>query len=62
MLLNGDLHVMDSDQQTFLFKIPEGTVFGEGSVLRRLEVGREEGRGRTDRGGGGWRLVGQQQG
>lgn len=38
MLLHGELHVMDADQETFLFKIPEGTVFGEGTVLRRLEV------------------------
>ncbi len=38
ILMRGDLHVLDLDQSTFLFKVPEGTVFGEGTVLRHLEV------------------------
>lgn len=40
ILLRGELHVLDLDQQTFLFKVPEGTVFGEGTVLRHVEVRR----------------------
>jgi hypothetical protein len=38
ILVRGELHVLDSDQKTMLFKIPEGTVFGEGTVLKHLEV------------------------
>ncbi len=38
ILMRGELHVLDLDQETFLFAIPEGSVFGEGSVLRHLEV------------------------
>jgi hypothetical protein len=37
VLLRGDLSVLDADQQTALFRIPEGTFFGEGTVLRALE-------------------------
>ena len=37
VLLRGELSVLDADQQTALFRIPEGTFFGEGTVLRALE-------------------------
>lgn len=37
ILVRGELHVLDADQ-TFLATIPEGTVFGEETVLRHLEV------------------------
>ena len=39
ILVRGQLHVLDLDHETFLFKIPEGTVFGESTVLRHIEVG-----------------------
>ena len=42
ILIRGDMNVLNSDRRTFLFKIPEGTVFGEGVVLRRMEVRRTE--------------------
>lgn len=38
ILVRGDLHVLDTDQETFLLKIPEGTVFGETTVLRHMDV------------------------
>lgn len=38
ILMRGELHVVDLDHETFLSKIPEGGVFGEGTVLRHLEV------------------------
>lgn len=38
ILMRGDLHAMDIDKETFLYKLPEGSVFGEGTVLRQLEV------------------------
>jgi hypothetical protein len=38
ILVRGELHVLDTDQQTCLLKVPEGTVFGETTVLRHMEV------------------------
>jgi len=38
ILVRGELHVLDTDQETFLFKIPEGAVFGESTVLRHIEA------------------------
>ena len=38
ILMRGELHVLDIDNETFLFKIPEGTVFGEATVLQHVEV------------------------
>jgi hypothetical protein len=38
ILIRGELHMVDMDKETFLAKIPEGGVFGEGTVLRHLEV------------------------
>lgn len=38
ILMRGELHMVDMDKETFLAKIPEGGVFGEGTVLRHLEV------------------------
>jgi hypothetical protein len=40
ILMRGELHMLDLDLETKLFRIPEGTVFGEGYVLRHLEVRR----------------------
>jgi hypothetical protein len=40
ILIRGELHMVDMDKETFLAKIPEGGVFGEGTVLRHLEVRR----------------------
>ncbi|KAF6262699.1 hypothetical protein COO60DRAFT_586187 [Scenedesmus sp. NREL 46B-D3] len=37
ILIRGELHMVDMDKETFLAKIPEGGVFGEGTVLRHLE-------------------------
>lgn len=37
--MRGELHAMDLDKETMLYKLPEGSVFGEGTVLRQLEVG-----------------------
>lgn len=39
ILVRGELHVLDLDQETFLFRIPEGSMFGEATVLRHMEVG-----------------------
>lgn len=39
ILMRGELHAMDLDKETMLYKLPEGSVFGEGTVLRQLEVG-----------------------
>lgn len=44
ILVRGELHVVESDGSTSLFRIPEGTVFGEATVLRHLEVGARAGR------------------
>ena len=38
ILLRGDMHVLDTDRRSFLFKVPEGRVFGEAVALRRIEV------------------------
>ncbi len=38
ILIRGDLHMLDADQETFMFTVPQGTVFGEGTVLRHIEV------------------------
>ncbi|KAF8058454.1 esf2 [Scenedesmus sp. PABB004] len=38
ILLRGELHVLDLDATTCLAKIPEGSVFGEGTVLRHMEA------------------------
>ena len=38
ILVRGELHVLDSDQSTCMFKVSEGTVFGEATVLRHMEV------------------------
>ena len=40
ILVRGELHILDMDQKTSLLKIPEGTVFGEATVLRHIEVSR----------------------
>jgi hypothetical protein len=40
ILIRGELHMVDMDKETLLAKIPEGGVFGEGTVLRHLEVRR----------------------
>ncbi|KIZ07885.1 Potassium channel AKT1 [Monoraphidium neglectum] len=37
ILVRGELNVLDTDQESFLFKIPEGTVFGESTILRHIE-------------------------
>ncbi|GAX86342.1 hypothetical protein CEUSTIGMA_g13754.t1 [Chlamydomonas eustigma] len=37
ILLRGEMHVLDSDRRSYLFKIPEGTVFGESGPLRKIE-------------------------
>ena len=61
ILLRGDMHVLDTDRRSFLFKVPEGRVFGEAVALRRIEVrvGHEDMEGEDkepqDRGeGGAW--------
>lgn len=46
ILVRGDLHVLKDDRQTYLFRIPEGTIFGENSVVRSMEV-RHRGNGAT---------------
>jgi hypothetical protein len=38
ILVRGELHVMDTNQEHAVFKVPEGTVFGEASVLKHIEV------------------------
>lgn len=38
ILVRGDVHVMDVDRKTPLFKIPEGTIFGEATVIKRIDV------------------------
>lgn len=52
ILLRGELVMLDLDQTTILFRISPGTVFGEGTVIRQLEVG-------WKKGGGGMRGQGQ---
>jgi hypothetical protein len=54
ILLRGELVMLDLDQTTILFRISPGTVFGEGTVIRQLEVGRKywEGSGVGEREGG----------
>jgi hypothetical protein len=37
ILIRGEISMLDSDG-TFLFKVPEGTIFGEATVLRHLQV------------------------
>eukprot|EP00197_Chlamydomonas_leiostraca_P011145 CAMPEP_0202859122 /NCGR_PEP_ID=MMETSP1391-20130828/1378_1 /ASSEMBLY_ACC=CAM_ASM_000867 /TAXON_ID=1034604 /ORGANISM="Chlamydomonas leiostraca, Strain SAG 11-49" /LENGTH=803 /DNA_ID=CAMNT_0049538131 /DNA_START=139 /DNA_END=2550 /DNA_ORIENTATION=+ len=37
ILVRGDLHVMDIDRRTPLFKIPEGTIFGEAAAIRKID-------------------------
>ncbi|KXZ52320.1 hypothetical protein GPECTOR_10g952 [Gonium pectorale] len=44
ILLQGELQVMASDMTTVLYCIPEGTVFGESSVLRQLADAAESGK------------------
>ncbi|GFR43465.1 hypothetical protein Agub_g4548 [Astrephomene gubernaculifera] len=36
ILLQGELHVLAADQGTLLYCVPEGTVFGESSILREI--------------------------
>jgi len=38
ILLRGEMHVLGMDRRSFLFKVPEGTVFGETVALRQMEV------------------------
>jgi hypothetical protein len=38
ILMRGELLQLDADKVTRLAAIPEGSVFGEGTVLRHLEV------------------------
>lgn len=44
ILVRGELHVLDSDGSTCIFRIGEGTVFGESTVLRHMEVREMESR------------------
>ncbi|GBG00035.1 voltage-gated ion channel [Raphidocelis subcapitata] len=37
ILVRGEVHVLDADGETLLLKIPEGSVFGEETVLRHME-------------------------
>lgn len=39
ILVRGEVHMLDADGETLLLKVPEGGVFGEGTVLRHMEVG-----------------------
>ena len=32
------MHVLGADRRSFLFKVPEGRVFGEAVALRKIEV------------------------
>lgn len=39
ILVRGELHVLDNnDRSSSMFKVAEGTVFGEATVLRQMEV------------------------
>lgn len=40
ILMRGELHMTDLDGATCLARVPEGSVFGEATVLRHLEVAR----------------------
>lgn len=46
--VQGELDVLDTDQATVLFRIPEGTIFGEPEVVRLLAGHNDSGNAHTE--------------